>query len=132
MAIGFEAPHRMMKPDNELPCVKMQIRSFLPKDDLPLSPFLKKTERTKNTKNMAIGITMPHRMKQTREWRNLLQVWKREFELPAQSLLRLCAACLHRCRASLARSLSLSLSLSLAISICCLLISIHEFYIFAA
>jgi hypothetical protein len=67
MAIGFEAPHRMMKPDNELPCVKMQIRSFLPKDDLPLSPFLKKTERTKNKKNMAIGFTMPHRMKQTRE-----------------------------------------------------------------
>jgi len=67
MAIGFEAPHRMMKPDNELPCVKMQIRSFLPKDHLPLSPFLKKTERTKNTKNTAIGITMPHRMKQTRE-----------------------------------------------------------------
>jgi hypothetical protein len=50
MAIGFEAPHRMMKPDNKLPCVKMQIRSFLPKDDLPLSAFLKKTERTKNKK----------------------------------------------------------------------------------
>jgi hypothetical protein len=48
MAIRFEAPHRMMKPDNELPSVKMQIRSFLPKDDLPLSHFLKKTERTKN------------------------------------------------------------------------------------
>jgi hypothetical protein len=46
----------------------MQIRSFLPKDDdLPLSPFLKNTERTKNQKNMAIGFTMPHRMKQTRE-----------------------------------------------------------------
>ncbi len=56
---------------------------------------------------------MPHRIKQTREWTNLLQVWKRKFELPAQSLLRLCAASRHGCCASLARSL-LALSLSLS------------------